>query len=81
MISPLTAHLVGMEKFPSGLSIMLVTNIIAVFGSDIASAIEGQVNSPPFFSYKMFAGVAYALASIMLSILKFRVNRNPFRKV
>ncbi|KAI8636466.1 major facilitator superfamily domain-containing protein [Parasitella parasitica] len=81
LISPITAYLLGMERFLSGLSLLLVTNVIPVFGSNIASAIEAGVGSEPFFSYKMFSGVAYLVAAIILVILKLRLNRNPFAKV
>ncbi|KAF1800813.1 major facilitator superfamily domain-containing protein [Mucor lusitanicus] len=81
LISPITAYLLGMDRFPSGLSLLLVTNVIPVFGSNIASAIEAGVSSEPFFSYKMFSGVAYLVATITLVVLKLRLNRNPFAKV
>jgi hypothetical protein len=70
-----------MERFPSGLSLLLVTNVIPVFGSNIASAIESGVNSAPFFSYKMFAGIAYLVAAVILVILKLNIDRNIFAKV
>ncbi|KAI8370236.1 major facilitator superfamily domain-containing protein [Blakeslea trispora] len=81
LISPLTAYLLGMELFPSGLSLLLLSNVIAVFGSNIASAIESGVSSAPFFSYKMFAGVAYLVGAILLLILKLKLDRNLFAKV
>ncbi|OBZ87742.1 putative transporter ESBP6 [Choanephora cucurbitarum] len=81
LISPLTAYLLGMELFPSGLSLLLLSNVIAVFGSNIASAVESSVSSAPFFSYKMFAGVAYLIGAILLLILKLNLNRNLFAKV
>ncbi|KAI7903125.1 major facilitator superfamily domain-containing protein [Cokeromyces recurvatus] len=81
LLSPITAYLLGMEQFPSGLSLLLLTNAIPVFGPNIASAIEASVNSSPFFSYKMFAGVAYLLSTILLVFLKLKFNRNIFAKV
>lgn len=81
LISPITASLLGMEKFPSGLSLLLLSNIVAVFGPNIASAIEDGVNSSPFFSYKMFGGVAYAVAAVILLVLKFKLDRHVFAKV
>ncbi|KAI8977306.1 major facilitator superfamily domain-containing protein [Mycotypha africana] len=81
MISPITAHLLGMEKFPSGLSLLLFSNVVPVFGPNIASAVEAGVSSAPFFSYKMFAGIAYVLSAIFLFVLKLRINRHPFAKV
>jgi predicted MFS family arabinose efflux permease len=81
LLSPITAHLVGMEKFPSTLSIILFTNTATAFGTNIASAIESSANAQPFFSYKMFTGVVYFVSAIFLLALKLRINRNPFSKV
>jgi predicted MFS family arabinose efflux permease len=81
LMSPISAHILGMEKFPSDLSLLLMTNIVPVFGSNIASAIEAGVSSIPFLSYKMFAGVAYLLAFLILFGLKLKLNRNPFAKI
>ncbi|KAI9299734.1 major facilitator superfamily domain-containing protein [Cunninghamella echinulata] len=81
LLSPITAQLLGFERFPTGLSIMLISNVISVFGPNIASAIENNVNSPPYFSYKMFSGTAYVLGALILFILKIRLDRNVFAKV
>ncbi|KAG1121792.1 hypothetical protein G6F42_012086 [Rhizopus arrhizus] len=81
LLSPITAHLLGMEQFPSGLSLLLFSNIIPIFGPNIASAIEAGAGSTPFFSYKMFAGVSYLLAAIILVFLKLKLDRNVFARV
>ncbi|CAO3631942.1 unnamed protein product [Cunninghamella blakesleeana] len=81
LLSPITAHLLGFERFPTGLSIMLISNVVSVFGPNIASAIENGVDSPPYFSYKMFAGTAYILGALILFILKVRLDRNVLAKV
>lgn len=81
LISPITASLLGMDQFRSGLSLLLVSNAIPVFGPNIASAIEAGVSSAPFFSYKMFAGVSYLVAAVILAVLKLRLDRNIFAKV
>jgi MFS family permease len=81
LLSPITAYLLGMEQFPSGLSLLLFSNIIPIFGPNIASAIETGVNSTPFFSYKMFAGVSYLVAASILIFLKLKIGRNVFAKV
>ena len=60
---------------------VLISNVAAVFGPNIASAIESGVSSERFFSYKMFAGVAYMLSALIMIALKFRVNREIFKKV
>ncbi|KAI8884103.1 MFS general substrate transporter [Backusella circina FSU 941] len=81
LLSPITAHLVGMEKFPSTLSIILFTNTATAFGTNIASAIESSVHAEPFLSYKIFTGAVYFVATIFLLVLKLRINRSPFAKV
>ena len=80
-MAPITAEILGMEQFPTGLSIVLISNVISVFGPNIASAIDGVGGSEPYFSYKMFAGVAYILGAIIMLWLKFNLNRNAFAKV
>jgi hypothetical protein len=81
LMSPISASLLGMEKFPSGLSLLLFFNAFPVFGANISSAIETGVNSEPFFAYKMFAGVAFLLGALILTFLKLRLNKNPFVKI
>ncbi|GAN09958.1 conserved hypothetical protein [Mucor ambiguus] len=81
LLSPITAYLLGMDQFLSGLSLLLFSNIIPIFGPNIASAIEVGVDATPFFSYKMFAGVSYLVAAIMLIILKLKLDRNVFARV
>ncbi|KAG0780579.1 hypothetical protein G6F22_009537 [Rhizopus arrhizus] len=80
-ISPVTASILGMEKFPSGLSLLLLTNVVPVFGPNIAGAIESGVNSTPYFSYKMFTGVAYLVGAVFILILRLRLSRDIFAKV
>ncbi|KAI8982422.1 major facilitator superfamily domain-containing protein, partial [Mycotypha africana] len=85
LMSPITASILGMERFPSGIALVIGTNMFAMFGTNIASAIETSPliasTSPPFFSYKIFTGVTYLVATIALLWLKLRVNRNPCSKL
>ena len=81
LMSPISAEILGMEKFPSGLSVLFLFNAFPVFGTNIASAIETGVSSPPFFTYKMFTGVCYLIGALILIYLKFRMNKNPFAKI
>ncbi|KAI9496140.1 major facilitator superfamily domain-containing protein [Zychaea mexicana] len=80
-VSPITLNILGMERFPSGLSLVLITNIISVFGPNISSAIDGSAGAEPFFAHKMFAGVAFILGSLIMLWLKFSMNRKLFAKV
>jgi MFS family permease len=81
LISPISPEILGMQKFPSGLSLLLMINAFTVLRTNIASAIETGVSSPPFFTYKMFTGAAYIAGALILIFLKFRLNRNPFVKI
>ncbi|KAI8879859.1 MFS general substrate transporter [Backusella circina FSU 941] len=81
LMSPISAHILGMEKFSSGLSLLSMSNLIPVFGSNIASAIEAGVSSTPFLSYKMFAGTAYFAGFLILFCWKLKLNRNPLAKI
>ncbi|KAI8147825.1 major facilitator superfamily domain-containing protein [Fennellomyces sp. T-0311] len=81
VVAPITAEILGMERFPTGLSVVLISNVISVFGPNIASAIDGAGGSEPYFSYKMFAGVAYIIGAIIMIWLKFSLNRKVFVKV
>ncbi|KAI8136872.1 major facilitator superfamily domain-containing protein [Fennellomyces sp. T-0311] len=84
LLSPITASLLGMAKFPSGLSLILLGNAVAVLGPNIASAIEGAVEgviSEPFFTYKMFSGVAYILGALVMFWLKLSMSRTILCKV
>ncbi|KAL1931420.1 hypothetical protein VTP01DRAFT_9562 [Rhizomucor pusillus] len=79
-LSPITAAILGMERFPTGLSLVLLFNCIAVFGPNIASGIEGAVSSQPFLTYKMFTGVVFLAAAAVMILLRFRMNRKLFSK-
>ncbi|CAO3597811.1 unnamed protein product [Absidia cylindrospora] len=81
LLSPITAQLLGFERFPTGLSVMLISNVVSVFGPNIASAINNSVDAEPFFTYKIFAGVAYLVGACILFALKLRLDRNIFAKV
>lgn len=81
LMSPISAEILGMEKFPSGLSLLLLFNALPIFGTNISSAIEAGVSSSPFFTYKMFTGVTYLLGALIHIYLKFRMNKNPFVKI
>ncbi|KAL0088366.1 major facilitator superfamily domain-containing protein [Phycomyces blakesleeanus] len=81
LLSPITAYILGPEKFRSGLSLLLIFNVISVFGPNISSAIEESVDAEPLFTYKMFSGVCYILGGVILFGMKMRINRNIFAKL
>ncbi|KAG0164234.1 hypothetical protein DFQ30_010249 [Apophysomyces sp. BC1015] len=82
LLSPIVATILGMEKFPSGLSLILITNVFSVFGPSISGGIEARTAAvQPYLAYKMFTGAAYLVGAIFLILLKFRMNKNPFAKI
>jgi MFS family permease len=81
LVSPLTASLLGMERFPSGLSFILISNIVSVFGTNIASAIEDASQLEPYKSYKVFSGTVMIFGAIIMVFLKFRLNKKLIAKV
>ncbi|KAI9496817.1 major facilitator superfamily domain-containing protein [Zychaea mexicana] len=81
LMSPITATIVGIDRFPTGLSVLLLTNMIPVFGPTIASAIETRVSSEPYFSYKMFTGVTFMLGAIILIFLKLKMTKAVLSKI
>ncbi|CAO3591427.1 unnamed protein product [Absidia cylindrospora] len=81
LLSPITAQILGNEKFPTGLSVMLLSNVVSVFGPNIASAIQNAVNTEPFLTYKLFAGAAFLVGALILMVLKIKLDRNILAKV
>ncbi|KAI9249252.1 major facilitator superfamily domain-containing protein [Phascolomyces articulosus] len=83
LMSPITATIVGIDLFPTGLSVLLLTNMVPVFGPSIASAIETSVvaYSEPYFSYKMFTGVTFLIGAIILIFLKLKMTRAILSKI
>ncbi|KAI9488511.1 major facilitator superfamily domain-containing protein, partial [Zychaea mexicana] len=81
LLSPITATILGIERFPTGLSILLLSNMVSVFGPSIASAIESQVLVEPYLTYKIFCGVTYIVGGFFLIILKFRMTHSFIVKI
>ncbi|KAG0170574.1 hypothetical protein DFQ30_002291 [Apophysomyces sp. BC1015] len=81
LISPITATILEMDRFPTGLSLLLIFNVISVFGPSIASGIQSSVGGDPFLVYKVFAGVTYIVGGVILTILKMRITKSIFGKI
>ncbi|KAG2190655.1 hypothetical protein INT46_010219, partial [Mucor plumbeus] len=80
MMTPITAAIVTPAQYPTAVSMLLMFNIIAIFGISIASAIESSAHAEPYFAYKMFTGVAYLVGGIILVVLKIRLNKGFFTR-
>ncbi|KAI9265094.1 major facilitator superfamily domain-containing protein [Phascolomyces articulosus] len=75
--SPITASILNKEQVSSGVVIVLLFNGIAVLGPSVASAVESTgVASKPFFTYKMFTGITYLVATLIMILLKLRLSNN-----
>jgi hypothetical protein len=81
LVAPIFTTILPINQFYSGLTLAFLTNVIPVFGTNIASAIQEGTNTTPFFTYKMFTGVAYLLGAIVLLYLKLKVNKNIFARI
>ncbi|KAI8136926.1 major facilitator superfamily domain-containing protein [Fennellomyces sp. T-0311] len=81
LVSPITATIVGIEKFPTALSLMLLSNAISIVGPNIASAVENSVNAEPYLTYKVFVGVTFLLGGLLLIALKVKMTRSILCKI
>ncbi|ORZ12218.1 major facilitator superfamily domain-containing protein [Absidia repens] len=80
LLSPITLDIVGLERFPTALSILLMANIFSVFGPSIASGIQVHVETP-FLVYKIFTGFTYVLGGLILLVLKFRLTKSLWARI
>ncbi|KAI8638406.1 major facilitator superfamily domain-containing protein [Parasitella parasitica] len=80
MMTPITAAIVTPAQYPTAVSMLLLFNIIAIFGISIASAIESGAHAEPYRVYKMFTGVTYLIGGIILVILKLRLTKGIFTR-
>lgn len=75
-MSPITAKILGLKRYPTGLSILLLSNAISVYGPSIASAIQTGVDTEPYLTYKIFTGFVYVLGGLILIVLKIRMTKS-----
>ncbi|KAI9496815.1 major facilitator superfamily domain-containing protein [Zychaea mexicana] len=81
LVSPITATIVGIEKFPTALSVMMLSNTISIVGPNIASAIENALDAEPYFSYKMYTGACFIVGALLLLSLKIKMTHGVFTKI
>ncbi|KAI8142503.1 major facilitator superfamily domain-containing protein, partial [Fennellomyces sp. T-0311] len=81
LLSPITVAILGMRKFPTGLTILLLGNGISVLSPSMASALESVINAEPYMVYKMFTGVSYIVGAFFLLALKLKLSPGLFTKV
>ncbi|KAG2193418.1 hypothetical protein INT47_006615 [Mucor saturninus] len=81
MMTPITAAILKPEQYSTGVSMLLLFNVIAIFGITVASAIEAAVDAEPYLTYKMFTGVVYLVSAILLVVLKVRLTKGFFTRI
>ncbi|CDH58760.1 mfs transporter [Lichtheimia corymbifera JMRC:FSU:9682] len=82
VLSPLTASILGVEKFPTGLTLMLLSNIISIFGVNVAAAIQDSlIDAQPYIAHKIFAGVSFGLGFVICMMLKLKATRSLVSKI
>lgn len=80
-VSPITATIIGMERYPTAISVLLLSNVISVYGPSIASAVESTVRPQPYLTYKVFTGVVYLLGFLLLVVLKLRMTKSILARI
>ncbi|KAI8140050.1 major facilitator superfamily domain-containing protein [Fennellomyces sp. T-0311] len=78
---PTTAFLAGMNRYPIALAVVITACSLGCLGSTIASAIESISSAEPFLTYKLMTGCGYLFCTIILLILRLRLDRNIFSKI
>jgi hypothetical protein len=80
IVSPITLDIVGIDRFSTALSMLLMSNIFSVFGPSIASGIQVQVDNP-FLVYKIFTGFTYVLGGLILLALKIKMTKGLWTRI
>ena len=73
--------LIGIERYPSAISLVLLTNLLSAFGPTAASAIEGISHMEPFFSYKIFNAAGLATSLLIQLTVRVRKEKSWLAKV
>ncbi|KAI9498502.1 major facilitator superfamily domain-containing protein [Zychaea mexicana] len=82
LLSPITVAILGMRKFPTGLSVLLLANVVSVFGPSLASGLESVFQSAePYMVYKMFTGATYLTGALFLLALKIKIAGGLMTKI
>lgn len=78
---PITVQVVGLKKYPYAFPLLMLTNIPALFGPPIVSAIEKVSTAQPFLTYKLFTGLTAFACAVVTIILRLRLSRKLIAKV
>ncbi|CDH58910.1 mfs transporter [Lichtheimia corymbifera JMRC:FSU:9682] len=81
LCGPITVQVVGLKKYPYAFPLLMLTNIPALFGPPIVSAIEKVSTAQPFLTYKLFTGLTAFACAVVTIILRLRLSRKLIAKV
>ncbi|KAI8139223.1 major facilitator superfamily domain-containing protein, partial [Fennellomyces sp. T-0311] len=70
--TPITAVVVGIEKFPGAMGIRCIALSLIVFGPFLANYLK---------SMRIFIGASYAVCALLTLFLKFRLDKRPWAKI
>ncbi|KAI8145125.1 major facilitator superfamily domain-containing protein [Fennellomyces sp. T-0311] len=79
--APVVISIVGIERYPSAISLVLLTNLLSAFGPTAASGIEGISRIEPYLSYKVFVSTGFVASLIIQLIVRVRKEKPLFVKV
>ncbi|KAI8096594.1 major facilitator superfamily domain-containing protein [Halteromyces radiatus] len=72
-LGPSITKIVEKDRFDSGYSLFLILTMLAMFGPNLAAAVESSVHSYSFLTYKLFTGMAYVVGTLVLLYLKIKL--------
>ncbi|KAI8148000.1 major facilitator superfamily domain-containing protein, partial [Fennellomyces sp. T-0311] len=79
--APVLISIVGLERYPSAISLVLLTNLLSAFGSPLASCIEGVSRIEPYLSYKIIISTGFIASLIIQVVVRIRKEKMLFVKV
>jgi hypothetical protein len=80
-VTPITAAILAPEQYKTGVSMLLLFNIVSIFAISIASAIETAAHAQPYLVYKLFTGIAYLVAGVILVLLKLKMTKGLLTRI
>ncbi|CDS13266.1 hypothetical protein LRAMOSA05444 [Lichtheimia ramosa] len=80
-LTPVTGRILSVEQVPTGISLMIFSNMISVCGPPLATAIQNQVPDKPYLVLKLFTGVCYLVSLVLLVLLKIRMTRSLVSRI
>ncbi|ORX59712.1 MFS general substrate transporter [Hesseltinella vesiculosa] len=81
IVAPITATITGIAKYPSGISLCLFSMTAARLGPSMAGAIQSAVDKNGFAALQIFTGCAFILSSMVMVVLKYKLQPGLLGKI